>query len=126
MTAKLISGFVFAIRIVQSLFFLNPKFQASNLPLWLYSLVCVGPGRKPEDRFSYIAAQIIQASLTLNILGLEAGVIKLSRQEKTKMLISGRAADPQYEPRHEKTYLRGFRQGPTQTGLYDHKRRLEV
>ena len=32
-TAKLISAFVFATRIVQSLFFLNPKFQASSLLL---------------------------------------------------------------------------------------------
>ena len=31
LTAKLISAFVFATRIVQSLFFLNPKFQASSL-----------------------------------------------------------------------------------------------
>ena len=30
-TAKLISAFVFAIRIVHFLFFLNPKFQASSL-----------------------------------------------------------------------------------------------
>ena len=37
---------VFAIRIVQSLFYLNPKFQASSHLLWLYSPVCVGPGRK--------------------------------------------------------------------------------
>ena len=47
-TAKLISAFVFATRIVQSLYFLNPKFQASNHLLWLYSPVCVGPGRKPR------------------------------------------------------------------------------
>ena len=46
--AKLISVFVFATRIVQSLFFLNPKFQASSHLLWLYNLVCVGPGRKPR------------------------------------------------------------------------------
>ena len=45
-TAKLISAFVFASRIVQSLYFLNPKFQASSHLLWLYSPVCVGPGRK--------------------------------------------------------------------------------
>ena len=32
-TAKLISAFVFAIQIVQFLFFLNPKFQASSLLL---------------------------------------------------------------------------------------------
>ena len=42
------SAFVFAIRIVQSLYYLNPKFQASSHLLWLYSLVCVGPGRKPR------------------------------------------------------------------------------
>ena len=47
-TPKLISAFVFASRIVQSLYFLNPKFQASSHLLWLYSLVCVGPGRKPQ------------------------------------------------------------------------------
>ena len=46
--ADLISAFVFATRIVQSLYFLNPKFQASGHLLWLYSLVCVGPGRKPR------------------------------------------------------------------------------
>ena len=45
-TAKLISVFVFATRILQSLYFLNPKFQASSHLLWLYSPVCVGPGRK--------------------------------------------------------------------------------
>ena len=47
-TAKLISSFVFAIRIVQSLFYLIPKFQASSHLLWLYSPICVGPGRKPR------------------------------------------------------------------------------
>ena len=47
-TAKLISAFVFATRIVQFLYFLNTKFEASGHFLWLYSLVCVGPGRKPR------------------------------------------------------------------------------
>ena len=47
-TAKLISVFVFATRILQSLCFLNSKFQASSHLLWLYSPVCVGPGRKPR------------------------------------------------------------------------------
>ena len=46
--AQLISAFVFATRIVQSLYYLNPKFQASSRLLWLYSPVCVGPGRKPR------------------------------------------------------------------------------
>ena len=47
-TAKLISAFVIATLIVQPLYFLNPKFQASSHLLWLHSLVCVGPGRKPR------------------------------------------------------------------------------
>ena len=47
-TAKLISAFVFTTRIAQSLSFLNPKFQASNHLVWLYSPIGVGPGRKPR------------------------------------------------------------------------------
>ena len=47
-TAKLISAIVFATRIVQSLYLLHSKFQASSSILWLYSPVCVGPGRKPR------------------------------------------------------------------------------
>ena len=58
-TAKLISAYVFATWIVQPLFFLNPKFQACSNLLWLYSLVSVGPGRKPRrpvfsQRGSYV------------------------------------------------------------------------
>ena len=45
-TAKLISIFVFATQIVRSLYFLNPKFQASSHLPWFYSLVCVRPGRE--------------------------------------------------------------------------------
>ena len=47
-TAKQISAFVFATYIVESLYFLHPKFQASSPLLWLYSPVYVGPGRKPR------------------------------------------------------------------------------
>ena len=43
-----ISTFVFATQIVQFLYLLNPKFQASSLLLWMYNLVCVRPGRKPK------------------------------------------------------------------------------
>ena len=46
-TAQLNSAFVFASWIVQSLYFLNPKFQASNHLLWLYSPVRVISGHKP-------------------------------------------------------------------------------
>ena len=45
-TAQLISAFVFATRIVHSLYYLNSKFQASSHLLWLYSPVCVRPGQK--------------------------------------------------------------------------------
>ena len=55
-TAKLISAFVFATLIVQSLYFLNPKFHASSYLLWLYSPVCVG---NPEDWFSQNEAHMI-------------------------------------------------------------------
>ena len=41
--AKLISAFVFAPLIVQSLYFLNPKFEVSSHLLLLYSRICVGP-----------------------------------------------------------------------------------
>ena len=44
----LISAFAFATQIVQFLYFLNPKFQASSHLLWLNSADCVGPGRKPR------------------------------------------------------------------------------
>ena len=47
-TAKLISAFVFATRIVRSLYFLNMEFHASSHLLWLYSSVYVGTGQKPR------------------------------------------------------------------------------
>ena len=50
-TAKLISAFVFATWIVQSLYFLNPKFQASSHLLWLSSPVCVASGQNPKTGF---------------------------------------------------------------------------
>ena len=58
-TAKLISAFVFATRIVQFLFYLNPKFQASSSSLCLYRPVCVGPVRKPHCWFSHEVADLI-------------------------------------------------------------------
>ena len=52
-----VSAFVLAAGIVQFLFYLNPKFQASSLLLCLYSPVCVGPVWKPHCWFSHKAAQ---------------------------------------------------------------------
>ena len=47
-TAQLISAFVFAERIIQSLLYLSPKLYASSHLLWLYSLACMRPGQKPR------------------------------------------------------------------------------
>ena len=58
-TAKPISAFVFATRMLQALYFFNPNFQASIHLLWLHSPVYVRPGRKPEDWFSHNEAHII-------------------------------------------------------------------
>ena len=54
--------------IVQFLYFLNSKFQTSSHLLWLYSLVCVGPGRKAERWFSHDAAQMCLKPLRAGIL----------------------------------------------------------
>ena len=67
-TAKLISAFVFATLIVQSLYFLNTEFQVSSHLVWLCSLVCVGPGRKPRrpvfsQRGSYESIDVFRTSL---------------------------------------------------------------
>ena len=55
----LVSAFVFATRIVQSLYFLNTKFHASSCLLLLCSSVCVEPGRKPHCWFSHEAAPLL-------------------------------------------------------------------
>ena len=62
LTAKLISAFVFATRIVQFLLYLTPKFQASSHLLCWYSLICVGPGWKPHYWFSHEVAQLTYTS----------------------------------------------------------------
>ena len=56
----------------KSLYYLNPKFQASSHLLPLCSLVCVGPGRKPRSpvfsqQGSYEAAQTDQPLLCLKL-----------------------------------------------------------
>ena len=50
----------FVIRIIQFLYYLNPKFQASSHLLWLYSPVVSDLVGNPEDRFSQNEAQIKQ------------------------------------------------------------------
>ena len=51
------------------LYFLNPKFQASSLLLCFYSLVCVGPVRKPHCWFSHEAAQMFHQESKIHDVG---------------------------------------------------------
>ena len=61
----------FRSRIVQFLFYLNPKFQASSSFLCLCRPVCVGPVRKPHCWFSYDAAQVLVSVVnTKNTMGV--------------------------------------------------------
>ena len=60
-TVKLIGAFVLATKIVQSVFLLNPKFQASNHLL----CVCVGPGRKPQRQIFHDTAYTFCLALLL-------------------------------------------------------------
>ena len=74
--SKLISAFVFTIRIVQSLYFLNLKNQASSHLVWLYSPVCVGPGRKPRrpvfsERGSYMIKSKISDTKNIVVMTLK-------------------------------------------------------
>ena len=77
-TAKLVSAFVFATRIVQSIYFLNTKFQASSHLLWLYSPVSVGPGRKPRRPvFSQRGSIYVGLYLTLFSVGVKSSLLIL-------------------------------------------------
>ena len=99
----MISVFVFTTRIVQFLFYLNPKFQASSSFLCLYRSVCVGPVRKPHCWFSHEAAHSLFCP---------------ERHVFTLRLI--------FEPRREKPVLRGFRPGPTRIGLCSYRKKQQL
>ena len=75
---KLTSAFVFGTRIVQFLFFLNPKFAASSHLLCLHSLICVRPVRKPHCLFSHDAAHFIIRFLSSCILFI---LLKITRNK---------------------------------------------
>ena len=75
-TVKLISAFVFATRIVQFLFFLNPKFHVSSHLMYLHRPVCVRPGRKPQRRFSHVTAHI-EKDMDLELFVLSDKVMPL-------------------------------------------------
>ena len=55
---KLISAFIFATRVVRSLYYLNSKFQASSHLQWLRSLDCVGPGQTTQRPVSHYEANM--------------------------------------------------------------------
>ena len=83
-TAKLISAFVFATQTVQSLFLLNPKFQASSLLLLLYRPVCVRPGLKTQivgflmQRLIYLYFSVKLFSLSFKTIINSYKIIKAS------------------------------------------------
>ena len=93
----------------QFLYFLNPKFPASNHLLWLYSPVCVRPGRNPNCWFSHTQAHIL--------VGLS---LYLSRLSPLGFLMMT------FEPSHEKTNNLGFQRSRTQTSQHSHRSRLKA
>ena len=111
-TAKLISAFVFATRIAQSLYFLNPKFQASSHFLWLYSLVFVGPGQNPRKPvFSQRGSIVTGGSVIAHLLsgpGLST-IYRFAYANKNISLmllwILFALEVSYYGPQHEKTPL---------------------
>ena len=158
-TAQLICAFVFATWMVQSLYFLNPKFQAVSHLLWLYSPVCVGPGWKPGRPFisqlgSYdtsppfeilyftpksasgppglwLAVRMIPPLASYFLMTQDTAGVDIRPSWATYNLdicnLQWQFHYKQwYELRCEKTGLGGFRPGPTQTGLYSHRRWLEA
>ena len=68
-TAQLNSAFVFATQIVQSLFFLNPKFQALSHLMWLHSLICIRPVRKPNCWIPNAKAHLLAHLFRGHLLG---------------------------------------------------------
>ena len=53
-------------------------------------------------------------------------IFRLKKQNYRYDIICAVPLFVRYEPRSEKTGIRGFRAGPTQTGLYNHTRWLEA
>ena len=117
-TAQPISTSVFARWIEQSIYFLNPKFQAFSRLLLLYSPVCVGPCQKPRKQvFLQRSSNIFRDIIFMTPSNYRFLVMTRFQHKHKSAGIN--------EPRCEKTGLRGFRPGPTQTGLYSHRRWLE-
>ena len=93
----------------------------------------VGNGK---DKFSHDEAQLILSSESChkdpkncaNLNNLVVIAIMMLKMTMIMIIIFqlGGFTVEKNEPRCEKTGLRGFRPGPTQTGLYNHRRWLEA
>ena len=77
LTAQLISAFVFATQIVQSLFYINPKLQATSQLLWWYRLVCFWPGLKHK-----LLVFSCEGSFKINMKTKETSSCMLLKQSK--------------------------------------------
>ena len=79
--------------IVQSLYFLNPKVQASSHLVWLYSLVCVGPGRKPRRPF--FSQQVSNDTAQLrSLFAVGAFFVSSTSQNVRKIVVTSVAIIP--------------------------------
>ena len=75
----------------------------------------------PEDRFSH------DEDIGVLTYKMERTGLPISLLCHLKVIENHvRSLNFEYEHRSEKTDLRGFRPGPTQTGLYSHRRWLET
>ena len=142
-TAKLISAFVFATWIVQSLYFLNPKFLASSNLLWVYSLVCVRPFRKPRRPvfsqrgsniikytpylFFWVKVKVIECNTTNMVNGNDSDVqgddLSGRGSEFSKGLKSQTSKDSIMKHSKSEAVL-GFRHSKARTGSFESEAKL--
>ena len=91
--------------------------------------------RKPAEAEKYRLEKLAEANrfvmLEGNMLSLDPGsrpdrfICRNKEQGEKGNLLFDRVSEIN-EPRSEKSGLQGFRSGPTQTGLYSHRRWLEA
>ena len=60
------------------------------------------------------------------IINSARAIYIILRQLNAKFVASVRITDMEFELHHNKTYLCAFRPGPTQTGLYNHRKWLDT
>ena len=102
----LISAFVFATRIVQPLYFLYTKFQASSHLVWFVSLVCVGPGRKSRRPvFSQRGSYYLHTQMVMSVPKLTSKTGNTKNNNST-------AFDP---GNGQKLIIRGLKTGYTES-----------